>query len=293
MSIQEDYLTGIANAIREKTGETGTIQASKFAEEISGIQVASALEERTITPSTTQQIITPNMGYDGMSKVTVEAIPSGELGTPSISANGVITASVSKGGYLPAGTQKTAQAATQAAKTVRPTTYAQTAVAKGVYTTGVVTVEGDANLIASNIKNGVSIFGVNGSAAGWNVLQTTAQTDGNSVLLFTIPQGLSRIKRIDLQIKTPVETLFCTNAAMCDLPTAPVPGDGSMDYNVNPCLVDALGPGLGLEMFTSYQQTWRMNRNGTTITITQISTNGSDVRAFAPLSTFDITVIWG
>lgn len=292
MSIQEDYLTGIANAIREKTGETGIIQASKFAEKISGIQSTSTLEERTITPSTTQQIITPNTGYDGMSKVTVEAMPSGELSAPTISSGGLVTAQVETSGYLDAGIKKTLQLTTQAAKTVRPTTYSQTAATKGVYTTGAVTVEGDANLIASNIKNGVSIFGVNGSAAGWDVLQTTAQTDWNSALSFTIPQGLSRIKRIDLQIKTPVETLFCTNAAMCDLPTAPVPGDGSMDYNVNPCLVDALGPGLGLEMFTSYQQTWRMNRNGTTITITQISTNGSDVRAFAPNSLFDITVIW-
>lgn len=292
MSIQEDYLTGIANAIREKTGETGTIQASKFAEKISGIQSASALEERIITPSTTQQIIIPNTGYDGMSKVTIEAMPSGELEAPSISANGVITANVSKGGYLPTGTQKTAQAVTQAAKTVKPTTYSQTAAEKGVYTTGAVTVEGDANLIASNIKNGVSIFGVSGSAAGWNVLQTTAQTDENGVLSFTAPQGLIRICRIDLQIRTQVETLFRTNVAMCNIPTAPVPVDGNMNYTVNPCLVTALGEGLGLEMFTSYPQTWKVNRSGTTITITQISTNGSDVRAFAPLSTFDITVIW-
>ena len=250
------------------------------------------LQEKTVSPDTQQQTVLPDSGYDGMNKVIVEAVEAGELGTPSISANGVITASVSKGGYLPAGTQKTAQAATQAAKTVRPTTYSQTAAAKGVYTTGAVTVEGDANLIAPNIKKGVSIFGVSGSAAGWNVLQTTAQTDGNGVLSFTIPQGLSRIKRIDLQIRTQVETLFCTNAAMCDFPTAPVPGDGYMNYSVNPCLVAALGEGLGLEMFTSYPQTWKVNRSGTTLTITQISTNGSDVRAFAPNSLFDITVIW-
>lgn len=250
------------------------------------------LQEKTVSPDTQQQTVLPDSGYDGMNKVIVEAVEAGELGTPSISANGVITANVSKGGYLPTGTQKTAQAATQAAKTVRPTTYSQTAAAKGVYTTGAVTVEGDANLIAQNIKNGVSIFGVNGSAAGWNVLQTTAQTDGNGVLSFTAPQGLSRICRIDLQIRTQVETLFCTNVAMCNLPTAPVPVDGNMNYAVNPCLVAALGEGLGLELFTSYPQEWGINRSGTTIRITQRSTNGSDVRAFAPSSLFDITVIW-
>lgn len=37
MSLQETYLQGIADAIRVKTGETGAIQASKFAEKIAAI----------------------------------------------------------------------------------------------------------------------------------------------------------------------------------------------------------------------------------------------------------------
>jgi hypothetical protein len=52
---------------------------------------------------------------------------------------------------------------TQAAKTVTPTTQDQTAVSSGKYTTGAITVKGDPNLIASNIKRGTSIFGINGS----------------------------------------------------------------------------------------------------------------------------------
>lgn len=54
----------------------------------------------------------------------------------------------------------------QAAKTVRPTTTEQTAVASGSFTSGAVKVEGDANLVADNIKEGVSIFGVLGRLAG-------------------------------------------------------------------------------------------------------------------------------
>ena len=100
----------------------------------------------------------------------------------------------------------TKQLTTQAAKTVTPNTYSQTAVASGRYTTGAVTVaaipstyvkptttkgattytpkttnqtiaagtycsgaqtiKGDANLVAGNIKSGVSIFGVTGTYAG-------------------------------------------------------------------------------------------------------------------------------
>ena len=54
----------------------------------------------------------------------------------------------------------------QAAKTVTPTTTEQTAVASGSFTTGAVKVAGDANLVAENIKEGVSIFGVTGTLAG-------------------------------------------------------------------------------------------------------------------------------
>ena len=54
--------------------------------------------------------------------------------------------------------------AVQAAKTVTPSTSDQTAAAAGVYTTGAVTVKGDANLKAENIVDGVSIFGVLGAA---------------------------------------------------------------------------------------------------------------------------------
>ena len=54
----------------------------------------------------------------------------------------------------------------QAAKTVTPTTTEQIAVASGSFTSGEVKVEGDANLVAENIKEGVSIFGVTGTLAG-------------------------------------------------------------------------------------------------------------------------------
>ena len=44
MSIQETNLKAIADAIRAKTGETGTIQASKFAEKIGRLKVAQTLD---------------------------------------------------------------------------------------------------------------------------------------------------------------------------------------------------------------------------------------------------------
>lgn len=124
---------------------------------------------------------------------TVDRLPdadSGEQATPEISVNtsGLITAT--------AGTKSsTYQLAFQAAKTITPSTTSQIAVSSGYYTGGNitvasvptqsksvtpkstsqtitpdsgkflsrVTVAGDSNLVAGNIKSGVSIFGVSGT----------------------------------------------------------------------------------------------------------------------------------
>ena len=76
----------------------------------------------------------------------------------SVSAAGLITASATQAaGYVASGTKSaTKQLTTQAAATITPGTAAKTAVAAGRYTTGTVTVAGDANLLPENIKAGVS-----------------------------------------------------------------------------------------------------------------------------------------
>ena len=71
----------------------------------------------------------------------------------------------------------------QSAKTITPTTTNQTAVASGLYTTGTVTVKGDSNLVASNIKSGVSIFGVNGSYEGNGGIDTSDATATDTKIL--------------------------------------------------------------------------------------------------------------
>ena len=96
----------------------------------------------------------------------------------SVSSSGLITASVTQsGGIVTAGTKSaTKQLTTQAAKTVTPGISAQTAVSSGVYTTGAVTVAGDSNLIAKNIKSGVSIFGVSGTLESGYVFKTFSKS---------------------------------------------------------------------------------------------------------------------
>ncbi len=171
------------------------------------VNVTPSLQAKTATPTESQQSITPDTGYVGLSSVTINAIsdtyvgsainrrsssdlgvsgatvsvpagyyasaasksiPSGSATTPattitatptiSVSASGLITAMASatksvtptvSAGYVSTGTvgtitvngSKTSQLTTQAATTITPTTSSQQAVAAGVYTTGIVTVD--------------------------------------------------------------------------------------------------------------------------------------------------------
>ena len=127
---------------------------------------APELQAKEATPLITnaQQIILPDEGYDGLSKVTVNPMPTGALKTPTVNSIGYVSSGVQTAGYFDTSATSGLQLSTQAAKTITPTTYSQTAVASGKYTTGAVTVAGDANLVSSNIVSGKSIFGVSGTA---------------------------------------------------------------------------------------------------------------------------------
>ena len=118
--------------------------------------------DTTITPSTTQQVVSRSTGNSFIKKVTVAAMPSGSATAPASISGTAATVSTSTNtltltktvsvtptvtaGYVSAGTagnssvSLTASVTTQAAKTVTPTESEQTAVAANVYTTGIVKV---------------------------------------------------------------------------------------------------------------------------------------------------------
>lgn len=86
----------------------------------------------------------------------------------------------------------------QAAQTITPGASDKT-IASGKYLSGTQTIKGDANLLAENIKNGVSIFGVVGSFAGGSsggskTAQGTVTGAGASPV--TIETGLNSVSKI-------------------------------------------------------------------------------------------------
>lgn len=131
------------------------------------------LQSKTVSPSESTQMVSPDSGYDGLSKVTVNAISSTYIGS-DVTKKSAAT-------YIPKTTDQS--------------------IASGQYLSGTQTIKGDANLVAGNIKSGVSIFGVTGTYAGGgssggsgnNNVEAYAITDTNPSVSFKTASGTIKI----------------------------------------------------------------------------------------------------
>lgn len=131
------------------SGATVTVPAGNYAEQATkSVNAGSATAPATISGtsasvSTGTNTLTLSKTVSVTPSVTAGYVASGTAGNSSVS----LTASVT----------------TKGATTFTPGTSNQT-ISSGTYLTGTQTISGDANLVASNIVSGKSIFGVAGSA---------------------------------------------------------------------------------------------------------------------------------
>ena len=151
----------------------------------------------TYTPGTADQYINAEQYLSGAQKIAGDAnLAAGNIaqgkeifgvtGTFTNDANATAESMQLGVSAYVKGQRVVGTAPIQEAKTVTPTTTEQTAVASGSFTSGAVKVAGDANLVAENIKEGVSIFGVTGTLAGGGGGYVTSSAGATSTFSYNI-----------------------------------------------------------------------------------------------------------
>ena len=143
------------------------------------------LQEKTATPSQAEQVLSPDSGYDGLSKVTING--DSDLVATNIK-QGVNIFGIE-------GTYQGEQAKLQE-KTATPSKEQQVINAdEGYDGLSQVTINGDEDLIADNIKKDVNIFGVVGTyegSGGGSSVELVGLID-RSITSITVPSDVTKI----------------------------------------------------------------------------------------------------
>ena len=174
------------------TATASDVLSPKIIVDASGTEQTGTIVTKTSSNLTASgATVTVPAGY--YASDTSKSVATATQATPSISisSSGLITASATQSaGYVSSGTKSaTKQLSTKSATTYTPRTSNQT-ISSGYYLTGTQTIKGDSNLVASNIKSGVSIFGVSGSYSGGSgsigSYVSSTPTNSGTNLTFTI-----------------------------------------------------------------------------------------------------------
>ena len=165
-------VTGGGTDTSDATATAGDILSGKTAYVAAGKVTGTIASKSSSNLTASGATVTVPAGY--YPSQASNSVATATQATPSItvSSAGLITAkSTQSAGYVSSGTKSaTKQLTTQGAQTITPGTSNKT-IASGRYLTGTQTIKGDANLVAANIKKGVSIFGVAGTNEGEDIVQ--------------------------------------------------------------------------------------------------------------------------
>lgn len=177
-----ELFSAIADAIRAKTGGTAQIVADSFPDAISAISAGTDTSDATADAADVKQGKTFYAGGEKKTGSMAEAEPTYIFDPPTIENSGLLTYGVNlTEGYTAGGAHtSTHQLDTFSGMTITPGATKKGAATAGKYVLGDIWVEGDANLVPANIKQGVSIFGVSGSLSGMD--SGTFTGDGSATM---------------------------------------------------------------------------------------------------------------
>ena len=182
-----DFLQDLSRTINEKKGYpiNKTTNPQDFSNEVETI-VTPNLHEKTVSPSTEQQEVTPTSPYNGLSKVTVKGMKL-QTKTVSPSTSGKVVAP--DDGYdALAAVGVSGISPTKSAQTYTPKTTDQV-IPSGRWLIGAQTIKGDARLIPSNIRKGISIFDVLGTFEGDTTVTWYQVSVGAGEILHLVPNN--------------------------------------------------------------------------------------------------------
>lgn len=189
------YLTGAQTIL----GDADLVSANiKSGANIFGVAGNSNVVDTSAGTATAAQILSGQTAYVDGAKITGTMTNRGAV-SQTLTANGTYTIPA---GYHNGSGKVTQSLTTKAATTYTPTTSNQT-IAAGTYCSGAQTIKGDANLVASNIKKGVTIFGVTGTAS----TVTSGNTSKTWSLSSYADNDASGIDNLSLSAYTPSSTV--------------------------------------------------------------------------------------
>ena len=203
--VTESYLDDIAEAIRGKNGSTTNYKPREMASAIINLETAAepVLQSKSVSPSLSEQTITPDENYDGLSSVKVSAMPTASQAIPQISINsstGLITATATQSaGYVEADTKSsTSQLTTKGETTISPSSQEQY-IDAGTYLTGLITIEAlnDGNNLTYGTTTSVTDVLV--AKTKLDALATTIKQKASSL---TLPATLTAMQTAIASIKT-------------------------------------------------------------------------------------------
>ncbi len=144
------------------SGATVTVPSGYY-----GTSASKSIASGSATTPATTISVTPTISLDTSTGIITASVSDSQGVTPTVSA-GYVSSGTS--GTITVSGSDTEQLTVQGAQTIIPTTSDRT-ISAGQFLTGAQTIKGDANLLGSNIKSGVSIFGVDGSLTSATVSQ--------------------------------------------------------------------------------------------------------------------------